>query len=192
VRVIAGRLKGSTIRTPPGDAVRPTYDRVRESLFSIVEPYIRGAAVLDLFAGSGSLGIESLSRGASSAAFVESDPAVLAIVRGNVERLGLSRQCRLVRSDALAALARGVPGGPFDVVFVDPPYSAGLVPKVLELLGEPGRVTEGALVVVEHAAGDDFGETVGALVRTRSKRYGTTEVDFYEARAVRPGREEQT
>ena len=125
MRVIAGRLRGRTIHTPPTDSVRPTYDRVRESLFGIIEPKLPAAAVLDLFAGSGSLGIESLSRGAASATFVEKDPRILRVTSRNVEELGLRGACRTVRGDAVKLLAGAMPGGPFNVVFVDPPYASG-------------------------------------------------------------------
>lgn len=192
MRVVAGRLSGRTIRTPATDAVRPTYDRVRESVFAIVEPELEDAVVLDLFAGSGSLGIESLSRGARSATFVEKDPGVLRVTRENVESLGLTEQCRLVRGDAMVLLTSAVPGGPFDVVFVDPPYESGLAAEALESLSLSGHLSEGAVVVVEHSAGDELDDTVGRLTRIRSKRYGSTTVDFYETRATVTGREEQT
>ncbi len=177
---------------PSAGAVRPTYDRVRESVFSIIEPRLDGAAVLDLFAGSGSLGIESLSRGAASATFVEKDGRVLDVVRDNVERLGLERQCRLVRGDAPAALRRGVRGGPFDIVFVDPPYSSGLAERTLELLGSAPALAADALVVVERASTDVPPERAGRLGLFRSARYGSTVVDLYETRAHGPGREEET
>ena len=183
MRVIAGRLRGSIIRAPAGNAVRPTYDRVRESVFSIIEPAIDGAAVLDLFAGSGSLGIESLSRGSNRATFVEIDRGVLGVVRENVERLGLAEQCRLIGGDALAVLERAVPGGPFDIAFVDPPYSSGLAPRALELLAAERHLADEAIVVVERASSDTLPTVVGRLGLFRSKKYGSTAVDFYETRA---------
>jgi len=193
VRVIAGRLRGSVIRAPATGVVRPTYDRVRESVFSIIEPLLDGAAVLDLFAGSGSLGIESLSRGSSRATFIEMDKRVLSVVRENVERLGLASLCRLIGGDALAVLKRAVPGGPFDIAFVDPPYSSGLALRALELLATSGSLADEAIVVVERASSDTLPEVVGRLDLFRSKKYGGTAVDFYrdpglEARA----KEEQT
>ena len=192
MRVIAGQLRGSIIRAPATGVVRPTYDRVRESVFSIIEPAIDGAAVLDLFAGSGSLGIESLSRGSKHATFVEMDGRVLSVVRENVERLGLAGQCRLIRGDALAVLKRAVPGGPFDIAFVDPPYSSGLALMALELLADVRNLADGAIVVVERASADTPPAVVGRLGLFRSRKYGSTAVDFYETRAVSAGREEQT
>ena len=192
MRVIAGRLRGSVIRAPAVGVVRPTYDRVRESMFSIIEPFLDEAAVLDLFAGSGSLGIESLSRGSNRATFVEVDGNVLGVLRKNVERLGLVEQCRLIRGDALVVLRRAVPGGPFDIAFVDPPYSSGLAVGALELLAAAGALADEAIVVVEHASVDTMPEAVGRLDLIRSRKYGSTTVDFYETRAMSAGREEQT
>ena len=192
MRVIAGRLRGSVIRVPGTGDVRPTYDRVRESVFSIIEPLLDGAAVLDLFAGSGSLGIESLSRGSKRATFIEIDKRVLRVVRENVERLGLAEKCRLIGGDALAVLRRAVPGGPFDIAFVDPPYSSGLALRALELLATSGSLADEVIVVVERASSDTLPEVVGRLDLFRSERYGSTAVDFYETRAVSAGREEQT
>ena len=192
MRVIAGQLKGSVIRTPEGRSVRPTYDRVRESVFSIVEPDLEGAAVLDLFSGSGSLGVESLSRGAARVTFVEIDAAVLGVVRENVKRLNVAGRCRLVRADALAALRRGLPGAPFDVVFVDPPYASGLALQALELLATGAALSDDALVVVERASADAQPAEVGRLVRFRTSRYGSTAVDFLRPGDRRAGREEES
>ena len=192
MRVIAGQLRGSVIRVPATGAVRPTYDRVRESVFSIIEPTIDGAAVLDLFAGSGSLGIESLSRGSKRATFIEMDRRVLSVVRENVERLGLAERCRLIGGDALTVLKRAVPGGPFDIAFVDPPYASGLAPRALELLAASGSLADEAIVVVERPSSDTLPAVVGRLGLFRSRKYGSTAVDFYETRAESAGREEQT
>jgi 16S rRNA (guanine(966)-N(2))-methyltransferase RsmD len=192
MRVIAGRLRGLVIRVPKAGSVRPTYDRVRESMFSILDPLLADAAVLDLFAGSGSLGIESLSRGASAATFVEKDASVLSVARGNVERLGVGAQSRFVHGDALALLGSGLPGGPFDVIFVDPPYSSGLAERSLELLGRSGAPSGSAVVVVEHDRSDELPVETGRLVRFRTRRYGSTAVDFYEARQPAAGGGEDT
>ncbi|MBN2565550.1 MAG: 16S rRNA (guanine(966)-N(2))-methyltransferase RsmD [Candidatus Eisenbacteria bacterium] len=192
MRVIAGRLRGATLRVPRKGSVRPTYDRVRESVFAILEPFLPGVAVLDLFAGSGSLGIESLSRGCAFASFVENDREALAAVADNVDRLGLSGQCRILRRDALAALAGRVPGSPFGVVFVDPPYASGLGLRSVNILGSCDILADSAIVVVEHDARDELPERAGRLLRFRTKTYGTTAVDFYETRAVGAGEEDET
>jgi len=162
--------------------VRPTSDRVRESVFGIIEGRLAGARVLDLFAGSGALGIESISRGAAAATFVERDPRAIDLVRRNVEALGLGEECRVLRGDALRLLSGRLPGAPFDVVFVDPPYSGGLAERTLHQLGACESLSPSVLVVVEHAAGVRLSDGYGRLARGRAKRYGDTEITFFETR----------
>lgn len=172
-------MRGRTLEAPKGTQVRPTYDRVRESLFAILDPVLSGASVLDLFAGSGALAVESLSRGAASATLVESDRSVLAVASENLERLGLSGACNLRRCDALRFLSRDAVGQDFDLVFVDPPYESGLQEPTLELLAAWGALRPGAVVVLERAAGSSIAASYGRLVRSRTQRYGSTEVDIY-------------
>jgi 16S rRNA (guanine(966)-N(2))-methyltransferase RsmD len=192
MRVIAGRFRGAAIRVPRGEKVRPTYDRVRESVFAILEPQLEGARVLDLFAGSGSLGIESVSRGAARATFVEIDPGVMSVLSGNVDRLGLADAAPLIRGDALSALRGALPGGPFDVVFIDPPYSSELALRSLELLSASRHLAESGLAIVERDAGRELPEAVGRLERFRTRKYGSTAVDFYRARAAGAETEEDS
>jgi len=190
VRVIAGSLKGRTIRTLDGSDVRPTYDRVRESLFSMLEPRLLDARVLDLFAGSGSLGIEALSRGASGAVFVEQRNDVVGLLERNISSLGLEEDSLVVRGDALKLARDGrIPGGPFDIVFVDPPYASGDAGRALVIL--PPLVAPGGLVVVEQAAtpgrprgeldeADDIPDYAG-FEEIRRRRYGSAEIIFYQS-----------
>jgi 16S rRNA (guanine966-N2)-methyltransferase len=128
MRVVAGRFKGRTLHAPKGRSTRPTSDKVREALFSVLGD-VTGAHTLDLYAGSGALGIEALSRGAASVTFVDDDERALAAIRRNVDAVGAAEVSELARRDALAFLRAGA--GPFDLVFVDPPYSSA--PR----LGEP-------------------------------------------------------
>jgi 16S rRNA (guanine966-N2)-methyltransferase len=121
VRVIAGELGGRRLRAPPGEGTRPMLDRVREALFATLQPWMAGATVLDLFAGSGSLGIEALSRGARRARFVEREKAAYACLHQNVEELGIAATAELVRADALASASWGAHA--YDVVFLDSPYA---------------------------------------------------------------------
>lgn len=185
MRVIAGRLRGRRVDAPKGVLVRPTYDRVRESMFAIIGSGIEGASVLDLFAGSGVLGIESMSRGARAVVFVDDDSRAVAVVRRNIEALGVAGACGVRRGDALRLLERGSLGAGFDVVFVDPPYRSGLHAKVLALLGEPGALEPGALVVVEHEAERELPQAFGTLELVRRERYGSTAVSFYSRAAER-------
>lgn len=186
MRVIAGRLRGRRICAPGNLAVRPTYDRVRESVFGILGDGVQGARVLDLFAGSGSLGIEALSRGAASATFIELDPAVLRVAKSNIDRLGLSGVCTFVRGDVVGVLSgRSLRRGFFDLVFLDPPYESRLVGKTLELLSAWDGLAPGCTVVAERRAGDDALGSGHGLRVVRTKTYGGTVVDFLKGVASR-------
>lgn len=189
MRVIAGTARGRTLKAPPGRATRPTSDRVREAMFSSLVDDIPDAAVLDLFAGTGALGVEALSRGAASATFVERDPAVLAVLRGNVERAGVADRATIVRGDAHAFVQRR-PAAPFTVVLCDPPYDhpfSGVV-DLLCGLAEAGGLAADAVVVVERERRDpavaDPGELRGLLAVDRLRSYGDTVLLYLRAKAV--------
>jgi 16S rRNA (guanine966-N2)-methyltransferase len=171
VRIIGGRWRGT--RLPVGDApgLRPTADRVRETLFNWLQPRLAGARVLDLFAGSGALGLEALSRGAREAVLVESDPQVATALRQVVERLGAQQEAAVIRADAVAWLRTPLHGR-FDMVFVDPPFGAGLWPAVLATL--PSWLSADALVYVEAPAASPpmpAGWVVHREGHTRDVRY---------------------
>lgn len=178
IRVIAGELRGRRLRVPAGSGVRPTADRVREALFDILGDTVVGARVLDLFAGSGALGIEALSRGARDASFVERDRRALAALRENLERLGLGTRSTVLRGDALARLSDECRGDGFDLVLADPPYEDPIGP-VLTALGRPGWLTGGARVVFERGPGAPPLPRAGQLSLYRSARYGQSRLDFY-------------
>jgi 16S rRNA (guanine966-N2)-methyltransferase len=159
VRIIAGKWRGRTIEAPPGQATRPTADRVRETLFSMLASRLgsfEDLRVADLFAGSGALGLEALSRGAASATFVESDAKAAAIIRRNAEKLGTSAQ--ILGSSALA-LPRS---DPFDLIFADPPYSAGAGSAVVEAVEKAGWLAPGGWMSVETSRDDEVDP--GALI----------------------------
>lgn len=176
LRVIAGEAKGRRLKSVPGLETRPTADRVRQTLFDILGD-VGGERVLDLFAGTGALGIEALSRGASKATFVESDAAAAAVIRDNLAVCGFADRAAVRRSDAEAFLARRAPASArFDLVFLDPPYERGLafVARLMGLLADRDRVPEGGRVVVESAAGDvDLPDGYRLL---RSKIFGRTQI----------------
>jgi 16S rRNA (guanine966-N2)-methyltransferase len=172
VRVVAGRLGGRRLEAPRGEATRPTSDRVREALFAMLGP-LDGARVLDLFAGSGALGIEALSRGAAQAVFVERARPALAVLRANLEALGLGPEVAEVRSGEARAALRNARAAAetYDLVFLDPPYrlAAGLGDELSQ--GLSGLLAPGARVVSEsdHRAPLDLN-----LDRTHERRYGDT------------------
>jgi 16S rRNA (guanine966-N2)-methyltransferase len=177
VRVVAGTHRGRRIAAPPGRDTRPTSDRVREAVFAIVGP-LEGARVLDLFAGSGAMGIEALSRGAASALFVDRDARAAAAVRANLASLGLAGRARVVAADWRAAL-RGArrAGDAFDLCVVDPPYSV-LAPIADTLADALGPVLAADAVVVVEGPAADPAPTLGGLpVAERTERtYGATRV----------------
>ena len=155
MRIVGGRLRGRTLAAPRSQAIRPTADRLREALFNILmhaygDP-VTGARVLDLFAGTGALGLEALSRGAAFALFVDDGAEARALLRENVEALGLAAATRIFRRDA-TKLGPAHPLEPFSLVFLDPPYGKGLAEKALVSAREGGWFTNDALIVVEEAA----------------------------------------
>lgn len=183
-RIIAGTVGGRTVRTPPGSGTRPTTARVREALFSALDAFgvLPGARVLDLYAGSGALGLEALSRGAAHVTFVESDPRVAAILSGNVRALGFGSRAEVLTARALSVLVRR-PAGLIDLALVDPPYDVpeGDLAEVLGLLGSENWLNADGLVVVERSSRSPEPSWPGELARMgKPRRYGETTVWFAE------------
>ena len=179
IRVCAGRFKGRRIRVPP--KTRPTSDKVREAMFDVLGARVEGARCLDLFAGSGALGIEALSRGARFVTFCDSRAVCVRTMGENMERLGVEKDAfRLVRSDAVAAIERlHGEGEEFGLVFVDPPYAEPIYQSVLLALDVSGVVSPSGVVVVERCKRVELGETFGLLQLLKTKRYGDTYVDYF-------------
>ena len=178
MRVVGGRLKGRNLASPSSQGIRPTADRLRESVFNIlVHAYdnpIEGARVLDLFAGTGALGIEALSRGAAFTLFVDDGAEARALIRENVAALGLGGSSRIFRRDA-TKLGPVYPLEPFSLAFLDPPYGRELAEKALAAARAGGWLMPGALVVVEEAAQASFTAPDGFIERER-RRYDDTEI----------------
>lgn len=182
MRIVGGRFKGRAIAAPAGGGTRPTSDRAREAVFNILEhapfsPGVGGRRVLDLFAGSGALGFEALSRGAAFALFVETDAAARGAIRQSVEALGLFGVTRIHRRDAtdLGSKPAGL-GDPFDLVFLDPPYGRGLGEAALSRLGDGGWTMPDALVVFE--CGAEETPAVSGFTILDERRYGAAKVLF--------------
>jgi 16S rRNA (guanine(966)-N(2))-methyltransferase RsmD len=185
MRVIAGEFRRRVLAAPRGMATRPTSDRLRETLFNVLAPRIAGARFLDLFAGSGAVGIEALSRGAAEVVFVEKAASVVKVIRENLEMLGVRDRARVQTAGAGTFLRSST--GMFDVVFLDPPYEAAEeYAGTLGLLGGPafGVLAEGSLVVAEHRRKEQLEERYGVLVRTRVLEQGDAGLSFYAAGAA--------
>ena len=179
-RIIAGKHRGRRLEVPKGQTVRPSAERLREALFSILEhqePKLDGALFLDLFAGSGAVGLEALSRGAARLVAVEADREAAAALRRNIEKLGEAERCRLVLGDA-TRLARTAE--PFDIVYIDPPYASGLALPALASLVTGGWLSEASLVIVELAAKEAFAAPAGFAVENE-RRYGAGRIVLLRA-----------
>ncbi len=191
MRIIGGQNRGLKLATPRGREVRPILDRVRESLFGILREYVPGAKVADLFAGTGVIGLEALSRGARSCVFIERDPPCIATIRENIRRARLEAQCRVVRADAFDADAILAEDAPVDLVFVDPPYRMLRSPrnheKVVELvgrLGEPDLLADAGMVVVRYPAETDLPGHIGPLTQTDRRRYGGMKISMLQRKGT--------
>lgn len=182
LRIIAGELRGRRIRVARVDGLRPTGERVREALFSILGDRVRHARVLDAYAGSGALGFEALSRGAASVVFIESAPAAVRELTRSADHLGVAARTSVLRGRTLELLGsdghRAV-RGPFDLVFADPPWTAQEGSAVVLGVGQPGVLAGDGLLILERSARESTPETTGLLAPVRTARYGDTALDFF-------------
>lgn len=182
MRVIGGTLRSRTLEAPTGLATRPTSDRLRETLFNVLAPRMEGAHFLDLYAGSGAVGIEALSRGAAHVVFVEKAHHAIKTLRANLDRLELTTGFRLVSGSAGAFLRKPDAGARFDLIFLDPPYDAAReYTDALGMLGGAAAaiLTENALVIAEHRRKELLDEEYGSLHRTRLLEQGDAALSFY-------------
>ena len=174
MRVITGSARGRKLREPKDQSVRPTTDMVKEAIFSIVQFDVPGRRVLDLFAGTGQLGIEALSRGAKECVFVDNSPTSAALVRQNLEICGF--QGTVVRGDSLEYLRRC---GKFDLVFIDPPYHAGLYKDVLDAVFSFDILSEGGIILVESMRGESMPEPLPPYTKGKTYNYGKISLTLY-------------
>ena len=177
MRVITGSARGRKLRSPEGTDVRPTSDMVKEAVFSVIQFDIETSAVLDLFSGSGQLGIEALSRGAASCTFVDISASSLAVTKENISAAGMEDRADTVLADGAAFIART--DRIFDIAFLDPPYSKGIIGKILPDCA--ARMSQRGVIVCEHERGLVLPEIAGELEKKKTYRYGKTEVTIYRA-----------
>jgi len=178
VRIVGGEARGRPLRAVPGRSTRPTSDRVRQSLFDVLGQRCDGLRVLDLFAGTGALGLEALSRGAKTATLVDEDKNACAVALRNAGSLGYEDRCQVVREDVFHAIPRL--GGPYDLVFSDPPYAARATQRILALLAENAVLAEGGRAVLEKERREPPPEVPAGLRLVEERRYGDTILLFVE------------
>ena len=177
MRVIAGKARGIQLKTPEGLLTRPTADRVKEALFSIIQFDIAGAAVLDLFGGTGQLGIEALSRGAAHAVFVDASEKACNLIRENLRRTGFAGKATVVCCDYLTFLNRN--NQVFHIILLDPPYAETYLENALERITEIDILQSNGIIVTERPLGKDIQSDFQGLTRSRDYKYGKTLLTFY-------------
>ena len=177
MRVITGSARGVQLKTPEGMVTRPTTDRVKEAMFSIIHFDIPGARVLDLFGGSGQLGIEALSRGAKSAVFVDAGEPACRLIRENLKRTRLEKQASVIRSDYLQYLSRT--GEQFDIILLDPPYAEVFLENALKRITEIDILRSGGIMVAERPLGKELPWEFEGYQRSKDYKYGNTLLTIY-------------
>lgn len=179
MRIITGRARGLQLTTPKNFDVRPTADRVKESVFNIIGSKIIGARVLDLFAGTGNLGLESWSRGAEAVTFIDESRESLRLVQSNITKCRAEKDCTVIKGNAVNVIERlAKQGEGFDFAFCDPPYNKGWVGKIINAIANHPALKQGGYLVVERAVHEGIESLPAAFELIRSEKYGETIVDF--------------
>ena len=178
MRIITGKYKGRKLYTPKDRHVRPTSDRVKEAIFSMLGEAIMDNRVLDLFAGTGSLGLESLSRGASHCVFVDNNRESIQLIKDNIAHLGAARESTVISGDYRIALNQMK--DPFDLIFMDPPYHVEEIEDILLTIDKKGLLKEKGAIVVERDHRHTLPEEIGSYRTVKSKKYGMTRITFYQ------------
>lgn len=176
MRIISGTARGRRLKTLSGDDVRPTTDKVKEGIFSAIQFDIEGRRFLDLFAGSGQMGLEALSRGAESAVFVDSSPESIKVCKENASATGFESKAKIIRSDALSFLT--LTNDKFDIAFLDPPYAAGVLEKALTVVCD--KMSDYGIIICEHPPEVELSQKVGEFYVFKKYRYGKINVTTYK------------
>jgi 16S rRNA (guanine(966)-N(2))-methyltransferase RsmD len=180
MRITGGKFRGIPLKAPGGKRTRPTSDKIRQALFNVLGGSVIDAKTLDLFAGSGALALEALSRGAQSAVLVEKDTLAARALSANIERIGLSKTTRVFRADFRSALSKlSREGERFDIIFIDPPYEGDLLSEASVALRENSVTTKDSIIVVEHFAKTTPPETIAGLPLDNTRAYGQTSLSYY-------------
>lgn len=180
MRIITGTAKGRKIKAPEGMETRPTSDRVKESIFNIIQDNIYGSKVLDLFAGTGNLGLECISRGSENCTFVEKSSTTFSILIENVKYLNFQGKCMCMSKDAFFALDSFKNIKKFDLIFLDPPYGKSLIEKSIMKINELDLLEDGGIIISEYDINDMIPENIEAIQIYRTEKYGRTKVSFWQ------------
>lgn len=184
MRIIAGDFKGRRLKAPKWEGLRPTSDKLRETLFNILAPRVPGARVLDVCAGTGAIGLESLSRGAARAVFIERDPRAAALIDENVALCGARDRCMIIRDTAERAMQKPIAGDPFDLIIIDPPYDAAPLAEILEAAGR--HLAADGRLVIEHAWRTVLPDVAGVRA-VRTVRSGDSALSVFEPVSIEAG-----
>lgn len=182
MRIISGKARGKRLATFEGNSIRPTPDRVREAIFSKLFSHygsFDGLKVLDLFSGTGAMGLEALSRGVKRAILVDKGPQSIGLMQSNCKNCGFDTSAEILRSDVLSALPKLVAKGPFDLIFMDPPYAQGLVPQCLGEIDRLGLLAPGGMICAETGHSDPVPERLGRIERFDLRTYGTVTLHLF-------------
>lgn len=181
MRIIAGKAKGRKILSPPTYETRPTLDRVKEAIFSMIQGYIPESIVIDVFAGTGSLGLEAASRGAKECYLVDKSPVTFPVLKQNIENLDFADFCTPLNTDAYSALRTlSARGKVFDLIFIDPPYLKNLIPEAIKIIEEKSLLHHDGIIVTKIDSIEEIFEGTEKIRLIRSKKYGNTIVCFYK------------
>lgn len=180
MRVVSGTKKGLHLKAVPGMSTRPTTDKVKEAIFNIIGPYFEGGIGLDLFGGSGGLGIEALSRGIEKIIFVDRDQKAIQTIKANLETCNLSEHAEIYRNDATRAMKALIKRDiQFDLILLDPPYKQQKINQLLQEISEHSLLTKNGYIVAEHGSEVTLDESFGKLIKVRSENYGIIGVSIY-------------
>ena len=178
MRIISGIAKGRRLKSPPDDDVRPTIDRVKESIFNMINMHIQDAVVLDLFSGTGNLALEAISRGAKKAYLVDKSRKSLKIIKENIQTLGFHEECHVIEGDFKKIASHSKER--FDIIFLDPPYNKGLINESIGFLLKNDRLNHNGIIVAEHINEEPIEESPDKLEIIKQKRYGIMTVTIYK------------
>lgn len=177
LKIIAGEYRGRVLKTPEGKQVRPSSGLLRGVIFNVLGDFVAGKKVLDIYAGSGALGIEALSRGAAEVTMVEADRATVGLISQNLELLKVQDKARVIIQDALEFISSS--GGKYDIILADPPYLANVSSQILDLISKHDLLAPGGILVIQHHRAEKIVSETEKLVLWKNKRHGKSSVEFY-------------